>query len=85
VIFFLGRVVPATEDAAARALMAAIPGTVAPAAPACPMHTHALDCADPKVIWILHIYERIKDVQEHLAAEYYPHLNKRGRMRPWPP
>jgi quinol monooxygenase YgiN len=76
-IFFLGRIVHATEEAAARALKAAIPGTVASAAePGCPMYTHALDCADPKVIWILHVYESIKDVQEHLAAEYYPQLNK---------
>jgi quinol monooxygenase YgiN len=76
-IFFLGKIVHATEEAAARAMKGAVPGTIASAAEAgCPMYTHALDCVDPKVIWILHVYESIRNVEDHLAADYYPALNK---------
>jgi quinol monooxygenase YgiN len=76
-IFFLGRIVHATEQAAAMALDGAIPGTIASAAEAgCPLYTHALDCVDRRVIWILHVYQGLDDVTRHLAADYYPALNR---------
>lgn len=74
-IIFIGKITHATAENATRALEKAGDGDALSAAePGCVHYTHAQDFHDKRVIWLVHVYKTIPDVQAHLDADFYPEL-----------